>query len=118
MQQFFKSILSIARKYDALGTVAGIIATLPMTMFMLLMQRILPEWQRYALPPERITTELATRAKVAQQMDKPQRIGTALVSHFGYGGNKRALFVPLSPKGALPPPPKGGIYGVLGLGGN
>src|SRR2546421_1413250 len=118
MQQFFKPILSIARKYDALGTLAGIIATLPMTMFMLLMQRILPEWQQFALPPERITTELATRANVAQQMDKPQRIGTALVSHFGYGGNIGPLFVPLPPHGALPPSAKGAIFRLLGWGGN
>ena len=118
MQQFFKPILSIARKYDALGTVAGIIATLPMTMFMLLMQRILPEWQQFALPPERITTELATRANVAQQMDKPQRIGTALVSHFGYGGNMGALYVPFARKVALPPAAKGAIFGLLVWAGN
>lgn len=113
MQKFFKSILSIARKYDAIGTLSGILATIPMTLFMLLMQRILPKWQQYALPPERITTELAARANVAQEMDKPQRIGTALVSHFGYGGNMGALYVPFARKLALPPAAKGAIFGFL-----
>ena len=45
-----------------LGAIAGFLGTIPMTIFMLAMHRFLPKWQRYALPPQKITEELADRA--------------------------------------------------------
>ena len=44
-----------------IGAFAGFVATVPMTIFMLVTQRFLPKGQHYDLPPEIITKELAQR---------------------------------------------------------
>ncbi len=92
---------------------AGFVATVPMTLFMLLMQRLLPRWQQYALPPERITNELGERADVAKHMDEQERVGAALVSHFSYGTAMGYLYTPFAQKVALPSALKGAIFGLI-----
>lgn len=92
---------------------AGLIATMPMTLFMLLIHRILPKWQRYALPPELITDELAKRIGVAKHMDKQELVGSALVSHFSYGAAMGSLYGPFASKMALPSPLKGAMFGLV-----
>src|SRR5947208_2337804 len=84
------------------GTIAGLVATIPMTLSMLLLQRILPKQHRYALPPERITKELARRVGVKQHLNKRQRLGATLISHFGYGASMGALYTPFAPRIPLP----------------
>jgi hypothetical protein len=74
------------------GALAGFFATGPMTLFMLVTQRFLPRGQRYALPPEIITQELAHRTHVRWHMNKKQILGATLVSHFGYGAAMGALY--------------------------
>src|SRR5215471_6507464 len=89
-------MVSILIRFFGIGSVAGIIATIPMTLFMLLMQQLLPKWQKYDLPPERITTELTKRAEEGKHMNNPQRVGTTLIAHFGYGSSMGTLYGPLS----------------------
>ena len=64
MNKGLKTTLSLLLRLVGTGALAGVIATVPMTLFMLLMHRLLPKWQQYALPPERITTRLAKRGTV------------------------------------------------------
>lgn len=118
MNRMFKTTLSFVLRFVGIGSVAGAIATLPMTLFMLLMQQALPKWQKYALPPERITTQLAKRLKIGKRMDKPQRVGAALVAHFGYGSNMGMIYAPLARRIPLPPALKGAIFGMLVWGGS
>lgn len=106
-------VFAILLRFFGIGSVAGAIATIPMTLFMLLMQQLLPKWQKYALPPERITTELAKRAEVGKHMNKQQRLGAALVMHFGYGSNMGMFYAPLARRVHLPPALKGAIFGIL-----
>lgn len=97
------------------GTVAGTIATLPMTAFMLLMMRALPRWQHYDLPPEKLTDELAERAGVKQHMNKPQKVAVALVAHFGYGATMGMIYSLFMQKGTLRPFHfllKGNVFGL------
>jgi putative membrane protein len=108
-----KNVFAILLRCIGIGSVAGFIATIPMTLFMLLMQQLLPKWQKYALPPERLTTELAKRAKVGKHMNKSQRVGATLIMHFGYGSNMGMLYAPLSRRVPLPPALKGAIFGLL-----
>lgn len=77
----FSVIAGLAGK----GVLAGLIATLPMTAFMLLMQRLLPKVQQFALPPERITAEIAERAGVKVHMNKAEQVAASLVSHLATG---------------------------------
>jgi putative membrane protein len=95
------------------STLAGFIATLPMTIFMLLTQRYLPRGQRYDLPPEIIVKDLAHRAHIKQHMNKLQILAATLVSHFGYGATMGLLYPPLSKKLSLPTAIKGSIFGLL-----
>ncbi len=95
------------------GAIAGFIGTAPMTVFMLVTQRFLPKGQRYALPPEIITEELAHRAHVRHHMNKQLVLAATTVSHFGYGTAMGALYSPLGKKLPLPGIVKGVIFGVL-----
>lgn len=95
------------------NALAGFIATLPMTIFMLLTQRYLPRHQRYDLPPEIIVKDLAQRAHIKQHMNKSQILAATLISHFGYGATMGLLYPPLSKKLSLPTALKGAIFGFL-----
>jgi putative membrane protein len=95
------------------SALAGFIATLPMTIFMLLTQRYLPRGQRYDLPPEIIVKDLAQRAHVKQHMNKLQILAATLVSHFSYGATMGLLYPPLSKRLSLPTAIKGAIFGFL-----
>ena len=95
------------------GAVAGFAGTVPMTVFMLLTQRFLPKGQRYALPPEIITKELAHRAHVRQHMNKMQVLGATTIAHFGYGAMTGLLYAPFANKLPLPAIVKGLLFGLL-----
>jgi uncharacterized membrane protein YagU involved in acid resistance len=92
---------------------AGFIATIPMTLFMLGTQRFLPKGQRYDLPPELLTKELAHRAHVKSFLTKKQILSATLLSHFGYGAAMGALYRPLEKRMSLSAPVKGTLFGLL-----
>ena|SRR5438552_10872626 len=94
------------------GALAGFLATAPMTVFMLVTQRFLPRGQRYDLPPEIITKELAHRAHVRQHMAKWQILAATTVSHFGYGAAMGTLYRPLEKRTPLPAVVKGVLFGL------
>jgi uncharacterized membrane protein YagU involved in acid resistance len=95
------------------GALAGFIATVPMTVFMLTTQRFLPKGQQYELPPELITKELAHRAHIRWHMNKTQILAATLLSHFGYGAAMGALYSPLHKNLPLPGVLKGVIFGFV-----
>lgn len=68
----------------------GLAATVPMTLFMLAMHRVLPKWERYALPPQEIVEKLATRAGIRGRVPYAALLAATLVSHFGYGSSAGA----------------------------
>ena len=95
------------------ATLAGFIGTIPMTIFMLLTQRLLPKGEQYNLPPEIITSELAHRAHLKHHMDKRQILIATLISHFGYGAAVGTLYSPLEQRKFLPASVQGALFGVL-----
>jgi uncharacterized membrane protein YagU involved in acid resistance len=95
------------------GACAGFAGTLPMTIFMLLTQRFLPRDQRYDLPPEIITKELAHRAHVRHHMNKIEVLGATTVSHFAYGAAMGTLYSPLAKRIPLPAIIKGVLFGLF-----
>lgn len=96
-----------------IGTLAGFVATVPMTVAMELMHRRLPAKERYPLPPREITMEIAEDAGVKEQMDEPERLGATLAAHFGYGAATGALYAPLARRAQLPPVVGGATYGLV-----
>ena len=95
------------------GAIAGLIATVPMTIFMFSTQRFLPKGQRYDLPPEIITKELAERAQVKQHMNKAQILVATTASHFGYGAIMGILYNLLGRRLPLTSSLKGIVFGLL-----
>ncbi len=91
---------------------AGTMATVPMTLFLLAIHRFLPRWQRYALPPEEVTKELAQRTHLERYLNKPRLLAISLVSHFGYGATMGGLYGLLSGLIHLPALLKGTLFGI------
>lgn len=92
------------------GAISGLVATLPMTAAMVLMHRKLPAEQRYPLPPYQITTEVARRTGVDQQLQEDQRKQATLTAHYGFGALSGAFFPLLGRTGA--PWIHGSLFGV------
>ena len=67
------------------GGLAGALATLPLTMAMTALHRILPKHERYPLPPELITRSLIGRAQTRVKLSEPELNALTLLAHFGYG---------------------------------
>ncbi len=95
------------------GAIAGTLATVPMTLFMFSTQRFLPKGQRYDLPPEIITKELAERANVKQHMNKAQILAATTASHFGYGATMGVLYSILGRRLPLTSSLKGTLFGFV-----
>jgi len=91
---------------------AGTIATVPMTLFMLGTQRFLPKDQRYELPPEILTREFSQRAHLTWHWSKRRILGATMLSHFGYGAAMGALYSPLEEKALIPAPWQGTLFGL------
>ena len=94
------------------GAIAGFMGTVPMTVFMLATQRFLPRGQRYDLPPEIITKQLAARAGIKQHMNKSQILAATTAAHFGYGATMGLLYALLVKRLPLPGLVKGLLFGL------
>ncbi len=73
------------------GALAGLIATVPMTLFMLAAHRNLPLPQRYPLPPSLITQRTLGRRPTSAYLPMPNLAATLLL-HFAFGAATGAVF--------------------------
>ena len=96
----------------AAGALAGLIATVPMTVAMAVMRRRLPRREQYPLPPREITMEIADRAGIEEHLDEGERRAATLVSHFAYGAATGALYAPLAERTRGHPALKGVTWGL------
>jgi hypothetical protein len=93
------------------GAVAGICATLPVTAVMILIHRRLPWYERYQLPPEKITGELADALDLEAVQTEPARTIATAVAHLGYGAGAGSVYGGTT--GALNGNPVAGVtYGL------
>jgi len=77
------------------GALAGFVATVPMSLSMLIGWMLLPRREKYHLPPRLITEEITERVGIEDEMSEDQLIVATVASHFGYGalvGSIYALF--------------------------
>lgn len=77
-----------------IGAIAGVAATVAMTLAADAMHRRLPRRERYPLPPREITQSLLSRGAV-QRLGEPGVQAATLASHAGFGAAAGALFWPL-----------------------
>ena len=113
MNQIVRTTFAFLLRFIGVGALAGMIATFPMTVFMLVTHQLLPSWQKYALPPERITKKLVKRVSGGKRLSKAQLLGVTLLLHFGYGSNMGMFYAPIARKVNLPPALKGAIFGLV-----
>jgi uncharacterized membrane protein YagU involved in acid resistance len=94
------------------GAVAGLTATVPMTLTMKELHARLPAHEQYALPPRLITDKIVDEAGATEQLDEKGQRQLAWTAHFGYGAAAGALYAPLAEKIGLPPVTGGVLYGL------
>ena len=98
----------------AMGAVAGLVATVPMTLAMLAWHRRLPVSQRYSLPPRLITDRIAARAPLPRHAIPEPGPARTLGAHFAFGAATGALFGSLDlPLRDRHPVASGIVYGLL-----
>src|SRR5215212_8155018 len=93
------------------GALAGFVATAPMSLTMLIGWRLLPQREKYHLPPRLITEEITEQAGIEQHLGENELIGLTIFSHFGYGALTGALYALLEQRIPLPASLKGALAG-------
>lgn len=93
------------------GALAGLAATLPMTLSMKLMHEQLPAKEKYPLPPRIITEEMTELVGIDEELDEPEMKGLTMLSHFAYGATCGAIYGPLSKR-----MPGGAVVGGIAFG--
>ena len=96
------------------GALAGLAATVPMTLAMVWMHRRLPEDEQYPLPPRQVTMNTAEAVGVVEEgrLEESEKKAMTLAAHFTYGAAVGALYAPLARRVPLPPVVSGAAYGV------
>ena len=74
------------------GAIAGLAATGPMTIFMVLAHRYLPRSQQYELPPATITDSALQKLGLADQVPAASQEALSVANHFAYGATTGALY--------------------------
>jgi hypothetical protein len=100
------------------GTIAGFLATGPMTLAMQAMYRELPPEQKDPLPPRQITENVAASVGVDLGPKEETHEAVTLAAHFGYGATAGALYGPFAGATGLPRVAEGMLYGVAIWGGS
>lgn len=98
------------------SAVAGLIATAPMTVVMLILYRFLPWHERYELPPGQVTDSIGAKSGVRLR-GIIDRVVT-WTAHFGMGAVSGAFYAPLSVLRQVPTAAKGAVFGLSVWGAN
>jgi putative membrane protein len=97
----------------AIGMIAGMVATGPMTVAMILWHRRLPSHEKYPLPPREITEHLSDRIGIGDQMNEPEKAAATLLAHFGYGSAAGGLYTFFPITKETPGLASGALFGLL-----
>ncbi|MFW6076011.1 MAG: DUF6789 family protein [Chloroflexota bacterium] len=97
------------------GALAGLIATGPMTISMIIMHRYLGATERYPLPPREITARIVAgrEARTGKEMSESAWTTLTLASHLSYGVATGAIFGIIEDRTPTPLTVKGIIWGMI-----
>lgn len=95
------------------GAAAGLAATVPMTVSMLVGWSLLPRREQYPLPPRLITEEITERVGIKEEMTNRQLTVATLFSHFSYGAAAGAAYALVEPHIPMTSGLKGTFAGLL-----
>jgi uncharacterized membrane protein YagU involved in acid resistance len=95
------------------GAISGAVATVPMTLTMVVLHRFIQRGKRRQLPPEQITVNLAGKAGIGEAVEnEAERKAISLINHFGYGSATGAVYGLVEDGIDLHPVAKGIGYGL------
>ena len=94
------------------GAVAGLVATVPMTIFMRSAWRMLPRREKYPLPPRLITRRLTKETGIDPKLDADQLTWLTLTLHFLFGAAAGSVYGVIEPRVPLDETVKGSLMGV------
>lgn len=101
------------------GALSGVAATVPMSVVMWGIDRLLPRERREEpVPPYKITVQAAHKAGVGQEMNEQQKKGSTMAAHFGMGSAAATLYPLVFSKLPGPRPLKGAALGLAVWAGN
>ena len=103
------------------GSIAGAVATVPMTAVMIGLHRVLPGEPPEPLPPREITENVAETAGAGpamDAMDESGRAGTTLAAHFSYGAAAGVGYAPFAGRSGIHPAAEGALFGLAVWGGS
>lgn len=95
------------------GAAAGLAATVPMTIAMEVIQRLLPPDEQTPQEPLIITRKLLMRTGLDRYMDRHQQLALTAVAHFAYGAASGAAYLWLGQRLPLPQRLRGPAFGLL-----
>lgn len=67
------------------GSLAGLIATAPMTWTMRAGEQLVPRASQGRLPPRQITERVLAKAGVQHKLDEDERSAASMAAHYGFG---------------------------------
>ncbi len=94
------------------GAVAGLLATFPMTIFMLMAWKRLPEREKYPLPPRLITRNLVKEVEPPQKLGNQKLTVLTLLLHFLFGAMTGSLYGMMENRIPFHRIVKGSLYGL------
>jgi uncharacterized membrane protein YagU involved in acid resistance len=94
------------------GAIAGFVATAPMSISMLIGWRLLPQHEKYHLPPRLITEEISERAGIEDRLGETELVGLTIFSHFSYGALFGAVYALYEQSLSLHASLKGALQGI------
>ncbi|HSK11343.1 MAG TPA: DUF6789 family protein [Vicinamibacterales bacterium] len=96
------------------GSIAGLIATVPMSATMAALHGKLPKEEQYSLPPLEITVAVANGVGAHEVTDgEEEREAATWVSHFGYGAATGAIYGTIADSTPLSPLAGGVLWGLV-----
>jgi uncharacterized membrane protein YagU involved in acid resistance len=95
------------------GMFSGFVATVPMTVAMLAMNKALSRSQRSKLEPRKITDDMLRRAGLRRHLTETERKGTALAAHFSFGAAMGSIYPAAAPFIPVPRPLSGPAFGLF-----
>lgn len=93
------------------GIWSGILATGLMTVAMMRIRRRFPASEKEALPPAKLTRDIAEKTGVAPALSRARRRDATFVAHYGYGAFCGALYALFAGK-TKHPVARGMAYGM------
>jgi uncharacterized membrane protein YagU involved in acid resistance len=95
-----------------IGAASGFVATVPMTVAMLAINKALSGRHRQRLEPRKITDDMLRRVRLKNGLSEKERKLAAIAAHFSFGTAVGSMYPIVEPFIPAPRPLRGPLYGL------